>query len=216
MAKDDYRFPDARAYLAWVQSRPKGEIWRYVDGYAVMEGGLWDGEHWRAPAARQSARQASPPHQRDDHHPSPPRFQHSGKISRLVRPQAGRSVTAPAVSAIVPILRSFDETATRDFYLRFLGFEVTFEHRFDPAAPLYIGVRLGTCELHLSEHYGDATPGAGLRIEMEDVEAYRTAITGRGHPNCRPGIQNQEWGWREVTVKDPNGNRLVFCTRLET
>ncbi len=126
------------------------------------------------------------------------------------------AANAPTVTAIVPILRSFDEAATRDFYIRYLGFDVTFEHRFDPNAPLYMGLRLGTCELHLSEHYGDATPGAGIRIEMQDVAAYHRTLTERGHPNARPGIQDQEWGWREVTVKDPSGNRLVFCSRLET
>ena len=117
------------------------------------------------------------------------------------------------VNAIVPILRSFDEAKTRDFYLRFLGFEVTFEHRFGPAAPLYMGLRLGGCELHLSEHYGDATPGSALRIEMDDVDAWHAAITARGHPNARPGIQDQDWGWREVSVRDPASNRLVFCSR---
>ena len=125
-------------------------------------------------------------------------------------------MSAPVVNAMVPILRSFDEAATRDFYLRFLGFEVTFEHRFGPEAPLYLGVRLGGCELHLSEHYGDATPGSGLRIEMEDVDAYHAAITARGHPNAGPGIQDQEWAWREVSVKDPSSNRLVFCSRIES
>ncbi len=125
-------------------------------------------------------------------------------------------MTSPQIHAIVPILRSFDEAATRDFYLRFLGFEVTFEHRFEPDAPLYLGVRLGGCELHLSEHYGDATPGSGLRIEMEDVDAFHRVISERGHPNARPGIQDQEWGWREVTVRDPGGNRLVFCSRIES
>jgi len=125
-------------------------------------------------------------------------------------------MSAPTVTAIVPVLRSFDEAATRDFYLRFLGFDVTFEHRFDSAAPLYMGVQLGGCDLHLSEHHGDATPGSCLRIEMEDIDVYHAAITGRGHPNARPGIQDQEWGWREVSVKDPSGNRLVFCSRLES
>lgn len=31
----------------------------------------------------------------------------------------------------VPILRMFDEAATREFYVEFLGFKIDFEHRFD-------------------------------------------------------------------------------------
>ncbi len=54
MAKDDYKFADAQAYFDWLQTRPRRENWRYVDGYAVMLDGLWDGEHWH-PAPRESA-----------------------------------------------------------------------------------------------------------------------------------------------------------------
>ena len=35
---------------------------------------------------------------------------------------------------ITPIFRSFDEAKAREFYIDFLGFEVTFEHRFEPQA----------------------------------------------------------------------------------
>ena len=121
---------------------------------------------------------------------------------------------ATAVRAMVPILRSFDEAATRDFYIRWLGFEVVFEHRFEPDTPLYMGVRLGGYELHLSEHYGDSTPGSAVRIEMDDVVPFHRGLVERGHRHARPGVQDQDWGWREVAVKDPGGNRLVFCSPL--
>lgn len=124
-------------------------------------------------------------------------------------------MSAPAITAFVPILRSYDEGQTRDFYLRYLGFEITFEHRFGPDMPLYMGVRLGGHELHLSEHHGDATPGSALRIEMDDVGAFHRAIRTRGHPRANPGIQDQEWGWREVSITDPSGNRLIFCSPLD-
>jgi len=121
---------------------------------------------------------------------------------------------AQAISAFVPILRSFDEERTRDFYLRYLGFETTFEHRFGPGMPLYMGVRLGGLELHLSEHHGDATPGSAVRIEMTDIATYHRSIRERGHPRADPGLQDQEWGWRELSVTDPSGNRLIFCSPL--
>lgn len=41
----------------------------------------------------------------------------------------------PRMLAPTPILRSFDEAATRAFYIDFLGFMVEFEHRFEPDAP---------------------------------------------------------------------------------
>ena len=41
--------------------------------------------------------------------------------------------TQPAIKfdKAIPILRMFDETKAREFYLDFLGFSVEFEHRFE-------------------------------------------------------------------------------------
>lgn len=116
----------------------------------------------------------------------------------------------PRLSSAVPILRSFDETAAKDFYLRFLGFDLGFEHRFGPDMPLYFEISSGDCILHISEHYGDATPGARIRIQVPDLSAYHAEITGRGHPNARPGLCDQPWGNREMDIKDPFGNTLTF------
>lgn len=112
-----------------------------------------------------------------------------------------------------PILRSFDERRARRFYVDFLGFEVEFEHRFEPGLPLYMGVRNGECRLHLSEHYGDGTPGSALRIPVDDVRAYAKALREKDFENSRPGEpQLQEWGAWEITIPDPAGNRLTFYT----
>ena len=80
-----------------------------------------------------------------------------------------------------PILRSFDEKRTKAFYLDFLGFELVFEHRFEEWAQLYMGVKKGDCVLHLSEHYGDATPGSSVRIPVDDVKAYMAELRGKKH-----------------------------------
>ncbi len=114
----------------------------------------------------------------------------------------------------VPILRSFDEGAARAFYLDFLGFEVLFEHRFHEDAPLYMGVLRGDCELHLSEHYGDGTPGTFVRIEVEDVRRYAAALNAKPYRYSRPGVQRQDWGWDEMSISDPAANKLIFCTPI--
>jgi len=114
----------------------------------------------------------------------------------------------------VPILRSFDAAATRTFYVSFLGFEVDFEHRFAADLPLYLGVSLGDCALHLSEHHGDATPGAAVRIEVADVVAYAKHLHAKSYKFARPGVVRQAWGFDEMSLTDPSGNRLIFCTAL--
>ena len=114
----------------------------------------------------------------------------------------------------IPILRMFDETKAREFYLDFLGFEVVFEHRFEPTAPLYMGVRLGDCEIHLSEHHGDGAPGAAIRIKVDDVAAFSEALLAKDYKYNRPGVIDQTWGQREMPIPDPFGNRLIFCTEI--
>ena len=112
-----------------------------------------------------------------------------------------------------PILRSFDERRAKRFYLDFLGFELLFEARFEPWAPLYIGVKKGDCVLHLSEHYGDGTPGSSVRIPVDDVKAYMAELRAKEFENSRPGEpQLQEWGSWEITIADPASNRLTFYT----
>ena len=114
------------------------------------------------------------------------------------------------IGPAVPILRVFDEALARDFYLRYLGFSVVFEHRFAPDMPLYMSVRQGGCELHLSEHHGDATPGSAVRIGVGDIDACLAELNARGHPRLRPGVKDQPWGTREITLTDPFGNRIIF------
>lgn len=109
-----------------------------------------------------------------------------------------------------PILRMFDVAKAREFYLDFLGFAVDFEHRFEPGLPLYMGISREGLTLHLSEHHGDASPGAALRIECDDLDAFHAELAGRRYGYARPGIQETPWGTRDMCVVDPFGNRLIF------
>ena len=113
------------------------------------------------------------------------------------------------LSAPIPIFRSFDEAKMRSFYLDFLEFEVVFEHRFEPGFPLYIGVRKGDCVIHLSEHYGDATPGSSVRIQCPDLDDLCARLNAKKTNHARPGIMEQPWA-RDMGIKDPFGNLLIF------
>ena len=64
----------------------------------------------------------------------------------------------------VPIFRIFSLEKAREFYLDFLGFKVDWEHRFEPDAPVFMQVSRDGLVLHLSEHFGDGTPGSRQRI----------------------------------------------------
>ena len=110
----------------------------------------------------------------------------------------------------IPIFRSFDEAQAKAFYVGFLGFAVDWEHRFEPGTPLYMQVSLQGCVLHISEHFGDASPGGHLRIAIDDVAGYCALLNGKKYRNARPGFQVMLWGTTDMTIADPFGNRLTF------
>lgn len=116
--------------------------------------------------------------------------------------------------APIPIFRIFDEAKAREFYLGFLGFEVRWEHRFEPDTPLYMEIARGGCVLHLSEHFGDSIPGSTVRVEVDDIGALHAELTARNYRHARPGLDDTPWNTREVKVGDPFGNRLIFYETL--
>ena len=114
------------------------------------------------------------------------------------------------LGAITPILRIFDEARAREFYVGYLGFEVDWDHRFGPGMPLYLQVSRGDCVLHLSEHHGDCCPGAALRIAVDDIDGLHAELAGKRYAYARPAIEDTAWETRELSVRDPFGNRLTF------
>lgn len=110
----------------------------------------------------------------------------------------------------IPVLRIFDIDKAREFYVGFLGGRVDWEHRFAPDLPLYMQVSLGQLKLHLSEHHGDACPGAAVRIGVSDVVMLHAHLSAASYRFARPGIETKPWGLDEVTVVDPFGNRVIF------
>lgn len=119
------------------------------------------------------------------------------------------------LSRVTPILRSFDEAKAREFYIDFLGFQIDFEHRFEEDFPLYMGISRGGCELHISEHHGDCSPGGAVRIATDGLGDYRQELLAKAYKYARPGIQKTPWGTREMTISDPFGNRLIFVEQSE-
>jgi catechol 2,3-dioxygenase-like lactoylglutathione lyase family enzyme len=120
------------------------------------------------------------------------------------------------LSRTTPILRVFDRDKAHEFYVGFLGFRIDWEHRFAPDLPLYMQVSRSGCVLHLSEHHGDSCPGAAMRIETDDIDELHRELTLKQYEYARPGIENTPWGTRDVSVKDPFGNRLTFTTAIST
>ena len=101
-----------------------------------------------------------------------------------------------AMEGIAPILHVADARASVEWYAQ-LGFEVESEHTFGPDSPLYVRLRRGPAQLHLSEHRLDGGPASHVYLYVEDADS------------CLPpgaAAEDCPWGMREARLTDPDGN----------
>jgi catechol 2,3-dioxygenase-like lactoylglutathione lyase family enzyme len=126
----------------------------------------------------------------------------------------GPTTDGPTFGPVIPVLRIFDVDRAREFYQDFLGFEIDWEHTFDDHSPVYLQASREGALLHLSEHHGDASPGATVRILVTDVMRLHRELHERDYRYAKPGVETMPWGL-EVQVIDPFANRLVFHQLLD-
>jgi catechol 2,3-dioxygenase-like lactoylglutathione lyase family enzyme len=112
--------------------------------------------------------------------------------------------------ATIPQIRSFDETKAREFYCDFLGFRIDFEHRFESDSPLFMGLSLNGMQLYVSEHFGDAAPGAHIVFKVRGLREYHAGLLAKKYRHARPGIEPYIGGGECVSISDPFGNRIQF------
>jgi catechol 2,3-dioxygenase-like lactoylglutathione lyase family enzyme len=118
---------------------------------------------------------------------------------------------SPRTQQVIPILRIFSIEKAREFYLDYSGFHLDWEHRFDPTAPLYMQVSRDGLVLHLSEHYGDGSPGTRFQVTFKGVVELHAELSQKNYPSWRPGITETFWGTPQLNLLDPFGNRINLC-----
>src|SRR5438874_334129 len=122
----------------------------------------------------------------------------------------------PTFLQTVPILRIFDEAKAREFYVGYLGFQIDWEHRFEDNTPLYMQVSRGGLTLHLSEHYGDGSPGSTVFVRMTGIDDFHAELTAKQYKYLRPGLGIEPWNAKSMELIDPFGNRIRFNEDLPT
>lgn len=112
--------------------------------------------------------------------------------------------------SIIPLLRMFDEEKAKEFYVDFLGFKITWEHRFEDDFPLYMEIIQGSWVIHLTGHHGDCCPGSAIMLQMKGVEKYQQELLAKKYKHSRPSCDKTEWNTIEMNISDPFGNKLTF------
>lgn len=103
---------------------------------------------------------------------------------------------------------------TKAFYVDGRGFTVVWEHRFERGFPVFAQLTREGLSLFLTEHRGDCEPGGAAYFVVDDVDGVFKDIQHRGIVCVEPPC-NTDWGTREITIVDPDGNRLRFSTYVE-
>jgi len=114
---------------------------------------------------------------------------------------------------VVPTLRITNYARSKAFYVASLGFQVDWEHRFQPDLPVFMQMSRDGLTLFLTEHKGDCPVGALVHLYVPDVDTWYEEFLSRKVPVPQPPSQTLQ-GLRDMTVIDPDGNKLRICTRL--
>ncbi|MBX3438288.1 MAG: VOC family protein [Planctomycetaceae bacterium] len=111
---------------------------------------------------------------------------------------------------VIPQLRTTDARRSIAFYVDGLGFQIDWEHRFEPGFPVFLQMTRAGQTLFLTEHAGDCQVGGAVYFVVPDVDACFHEFAARGIvPGQAPA--DTPWGRREMLITDPDGNRLRFA-----
>lgn len=119
------------------------------------------------------------------------------------------------IRSSIPVLRMFDEARAKAFYLDYLGFEVDWESRFSPTAPLYMQIHLGDAILHLNGHAKEDAPISEVNIPVLGLQKYCDYLIAKGADYPQPIAVDPRYQGRntDLNIWDPFGNYLVFCSQ---
>jgi catechol 2,3-dioxygenase-like lactoylglutathione lyase family enzyme len=115
---------------------------------------------------------------------------------------------------VMPTLRMTSYARSKKFYVDGLGFNIDWEHRFKPDFPVFMQVSRDGLAFFLTEHTGDCPVGGLVHLYVPDVDAWYAEFQAKGVPVKEPPSQSLQ-GLRDMTIVDPDGNRLRICTRLQ-
>ena len=113
-----------------------------------------------------------------------------------------------------PVLPCKDVTTAIEFYVKKLGFALTFQVT---SHPQYAGVRRDNVELHLQWHdpqEWERIERPMLRFVVEDVDALYDEYKDKEIFHDRTALRDTPWGTREFAFFDPFSNGLTFYKNL--
>lgn len=115
---------------------------------------------------------------------------------------------------VIPAFRITDYTRSKDFYVEGMGFQIDWEHRFEPHFPVFAQVTKDEMTIYLTEHTGDCKVGGLVHLFVPNVDNWYMELRSKIGPYIIQPPHEDIEGLRMMTVVDPDGNQLRLCTEL--
>ena len=110
----------------------------------------------------------------------------------------------------IPVLHVSRSAGAEEFYCKRLGFRQEFAYRpLGGVDPCYMGLVRDDARLHISSFSGDGVSGGVVYLLVDDVDELHEELLRR-NVNIDTGPIDQDWGNREMYVKDADGNSIRF------
>jgi uncharacterized glyoxalase superfamily protein PhnB len=122
-----------------------------------------------------------------------------------------------AIKAAIPVLHVSSSKSAQEFYCGTLGFQLVSSMRPDGGEPdpCYMVVTREGAELHLSSFPGDGvSPGVAF-VLVDDVDSMHRELKEKSVV-IDTGPVDQDWGNREMYVKDADRNSIRFTQPLNS
>jgi uncharacterized glyoxalase superfamily protein PhnB len=119
------------------------------------------------------------------------------------------------ITSAIPVIAVSDSARSEDYYCTVLGFQKMFAYPPDASRPdpRYIGVARDGVWLHLQSFKPERAGMTDAFLWVADVDQLHAEVSARGAVVQLPPT-DQTWGDREVGIRDPDGNVLVFAMKL--
>ncbi len=99
------------------------------------------------------------------------------------------------------------------FYCEHLGFEVDWEHYFEPDAPVYMQVSRCGIRLQLSANERFRF-GSAIYIDTVGIREFHAQLIAHPRRFETPDVTASPWNTEQMEMEDPFGNLLRFHEEL--
>jgi hypothetical protein len=113
----------------------------------------------------------------------------------------------------IPTFGILDYKTAIEFYADFLGFQIDWEHRFEPTGPVYLQISKHGLIIHLSESKR-FEKNVIVFVETKNINGFHKELQERNPNDKIQDVIHTKWKTLQLEIEDPFGNLLRFNENL--